>query len=78
MAFSETTLKEAWEKAQGQCECSRRTHRHFYTPCGRLLKWEKRGEDVDGGWQAREIDTFAGDIASNCFIICMECYQAIG
>jgi len=78
MAFSEATLKEAWEKAGGQCECSRRTHRHFYTPCGRSLKWAKRGEDIEGGWAAREIDSFAGDTASNCLIICMECYQAIG
>jgi len=78
MAFSEATLKEAWEKAGGQCECSRRTHRHFYTPCARLLKWEKRGEEVGGGWQARQIDSFAGDTATNCLIICMECYQAIG
>ena len=77
MAFSESTLKEAWEKAGGQCECSRRTHRHFYTPCGRLLNWAKRGEAAEGGWQAREIDSFSGDKADNCLILCIECYEAI-
>jgi hypothetical protein len=77
MAFSDEVLKEAWEKAGGQCECNRRTHRHFYTPCGRLLKWEKRNDVTEGGWEAREIDSFAGNNASNCIVLCMECYQAI-
>jgi len=76
MAFSEEILKEAWERAGGQCECMRRTHRHFYTPCGRSLKWSARGEVTEGGWEARYVDALAGDAASNCEILCMECNDA--
>ena len=77
MAFSEEVLKEAWDRAGGQCECNRRTHKHFYTPCGRMLKREKRGDVTGGGWEARHFDTSAGDTVSNCEILCMECYQTI-
>ncbi len=77
MAFSEAVLREAWERTGGQCECNRRTHKHFYTPCGRSLKWNQRGMVAEGGWQAREIDSFSGDKALNCLVICMECYDAI-
>jgi hypothetical protein len=77
MAFSEAVVKEAWEKSGGQCECSRRTHRHFYTPCGRLLKFDQRGNVSEGGWEVKEINGFGGDNAANCLILCMECHEAI-
>lgn len=76
MAFSEEVLRQAWERAGGQCECTRRTHRHFYTPCGRFLKWDKRNEAAVGGWAARRLKTFEGDTVSNCEVVCMECHDA--
>jgi len=76
MAFSDEVLRAAWEKAGGQCECTRRTHRHFYTPCAKNLRWEKRGEFTEGGWDARPFDSFGGDTASNCQILCKECHEA--
>jgi hypothetical protein len=77
MAFSNEVLREAWQKAGGQCECTRRTHRHFYIPCGRSLNWEKRDNVTSGGWQARYINAFAGDTPANCEILCMECHEAL-
>ncbi len=76
MAFSEETLREAWDRAGGQCECTRRTHRHFYTPCGRNLRWEKRGQFADGGWEVRQLDGMGAELASNCEILCTECHDA--
>lgn len=73
MAFSDWVIREAWERAGGQCECNRRTHRHFYTPCGRVLKWQARGEEVEGGWEARYVNMLDGDTVSNCEIVCAEC-----
>ena len=77
MAISDAVLREAFDKVGGQCECSRRTHRHFYTPCGRLLRWERRGQVGEGGWEARQVDTLGADSSSNCEILCMECHDSI-
>ena len=76
MALSDEALREAWERAGGQCECTRRTHRHFYVPCGKNLRWEKRGEATEGGWEARLVDAFGGESGSNCEILCNECHGA--
>ena len=77
MAFSEDILRQAWGRASGQCECTRRTHRHFYIPCGKSLRWEKRGEIAPGGWEARLLNTLDGDSLANCEILCMECHHFI-
>jgi 5-methylcytosine-specific restriction endonuclease McrA len=77
MAFPEDVIKQAWERSGGQCECMKRTHRHFYTPCGRSLKREKRGELGEGSWEARHLNSLDGDAVSNCEILCMECHGAL-
>ncbi len=77
MAFSDEVVKEAWERASGQCECQRRTHRHFYVPCRRLVTWAKRGQVGQGGWDAGHINNYDGDVATNCLILCMECFEAM-
>ena len=76
MAFSEEVLKQAWERAGGQCECNRRSHRHFYTPCGRSLAWSARGQVTSGGWEARHMNMADGDTLGNCEILCAECNEA--
>lgn len=75
MPFTEDVVKQAWDRSGAQCECKRRTHSHFYTPCGRSLSWEKRGRAGQGGWEAHNITTYGGDVLSNCEILCWECYD---
>jgi hypothetical protein len=76
VAFPEDIVRQAWERSGGQCECNRRTHKHFYTPCGKTLKYEKRGDIGEGAWEVRQLKTLDGDTLSNCEIICMECHEA--
>jgi len=73
MEFPENVVKQAWERAGGQCECRRRTHSHFYTPCGKVLVWENRGKEGRGGWEAHHITIDGGDVFSNCEILCSDC-----
>jgi hypothetical protein len=76
MAFDDKTLLEAWERSAGQCECEKRNHRHFYTPCARSLSWKARGKAGQGGWEARPITSSGGDGVHNCEILCWECYRS--
>ena len=75
MAFPEDVITQAWERAGGQCECRRRTHSHFYTPCGKQLVWENTGREGRGKWEARYISSSGGDVLSNCEILCWDCYS---
>ena len=72
MGFPQDVVRQAWERAGGQCECRRRTHRHFYAPCGKALIWENRGKVSSGGWEAHHI-TIGDDTLSNCEILCSDC-----
>jgi hypothetical protein len=76
MAFSEDVVREAWERADEQCECNRRNHRHFRTPCGKPLVRSRRGTEETGGWEANHYAPDGGDSLSNCEILCMDCYGA--
>jgi hypothetical protein len=76
MAFPEEVVKQAWERSGGQCECQRRTHKHFYIPCGKSLAWKKRGQVGTEGWEAHHVTSFGGDTLSNCEILCWECNEA--
>ena len=73
MGFPENVVKQAWERAGGQCECRRRTHSHFYTPCGKVLVWENRSKEGRGGWETHHITIDGGDVLSNCEILCSDC-----
>ena len=75
MPFPEDVVMQAWERASGQCECERRTHSHFYTPCGKPLVLTNRGRAGQGGWEAHHMTTFGGDVFSNCEILCWDCYN---
>lgn len=76
MTFPDEVVKQAWERAGAQCECERRTHSHFYTPCNKTLTWEKRGSTVRGGWEAHQINIAGSYALSNCEILCIACYDA--
>ncbi len=77
MAFPEDVVRQAWERAGEQCECMRRTHSHFYTPCGKPLVWQNRGSADKGGWDAHHITDFGGDVLSNCEILCWDCHERV-
>jgi len=75
MPFPEEMVRQAFERAGGQCECTRRTHVHFYVPCGKRLVWENRGRAVEGGWEVHRMTGSGGDVLSNCEILCWDCYE---
>ncbi len=77
MAFAESVVKQAWERAGGQCECRRRTHSHFYIPCGKQLRWEVRGKASQGGWESHQTRIGGGDTLENCEILCWQCHDTI-
>jgi hypothetical protein len=77
VAFPKEVIAQAWERSGGQCECTKRTHRHFYTPCGKSLRWNLRGEIGEGSWEARHVNMLDGDTLANCEILCMECHEAL-
>jgi hypothetical protein len=78
MAFSEQTILDAWQRANGQCECERRTHSHFRVPCFKTLSWKSRGIGARDGWEAHRVTFSGGDGLHNCEILCWDCYKAVG
>lgn len=77
MAFSESTIKAAWERAGGKCECTRVTHSHG-TRCNKQLVWENRGREGRGKWEAHHktaVSSGGNDNLSNCEIVCFECHK---
>ena len=79
MAFSEDTIKKAWQRADGKCECRRSSHNHPYTRCNKELVWENRGrESGRGSWEAHHktsIQSGGDDSLSNCEILCWDCHS---
>jgi hypothetical protein len=76
MPFSEEVVAQAWERSGGQCECRRKTHSHFYIPCGKQLVWANRGKVGHGGWEVRHVTSYGGDMLSNCEILCWDCHES--
>ena len=78
MAFTENTLKLAWKRANGKCECKRSICGHGYR-CSKQLVWSNRGNDsARGGWEAHHIVSVragGSDALSNCQILCTECHK---
>jgi hypothetical protein len=57
MAFSETTVEQAWKRAGGKCECRRKRHNHNYGVCHKTLVWGNRGREGRGAWEAHHINS---------------------
>jgi hypothetical protein len=76
MAWSEETLRRAWELARGRCECMREKHGHGVR-CGRALVWGKHSLIGEEGWEARPWEPAAGDGPENVELLCMPCYQRV-
>jgi len=75
MAFSESVVKQAWERSSSLCECRRTTHGHD-NRCYKFLRWESRGEEIQYGWEAHHITAEGQDDLGNCEILCQYCYKA--
>lgn len=76
MPFSEETIREAWMRAGGRCECRRYTHNHTGIRCNKELVWENRGREAGrGAWEAHHRSSTGGDALSNCEILCWVCHK---
>ncbi|MDD3976402.1 MAG: HNH endonuclease signature motif containing protein [Candidatus ainarchaeum sp.] len=67
MSFDETTIKLAWDRADGKCE-----------KCKKQLLWESRGKESEYGWEAHHIKAVSdggSDKLENCKILCQECHK---
>ena len=76
MAFSEDTLKKAFKRAGGRCECDRSAHDWHTRRCTKTFTEGKRGTE----WQAHHhvsVDAKGTDTLENCEILCVCCHSAI-
>jgi hypothetical protein len=76
VSFSEETVREAWERSQGNCECRRTTHGHPQR-CNEKLDWNRRGMgDSPGSWDThpRLSPRHGGSVSlANCEVLCSIC-----
>ncbi|MEW5951086.1 MAG: HNH endonuclease signature motif containing protein [Elusimicrobiota bacterium] len=79
MGFPESIIKEAWQRANGRCECRRKEHNHLYIRCNKELVWENRGrENGRGAWEAHHrisVESGGDNTLSNCEILCWDCHS---
>ncbi len=70
---TEALLRDAWLRAEAQCECRETSHFHG-APCTQFLLWAERGGTGKGAWEVRE----RGDRRQpGCQILCAACYALI-
>ena len=77
MAFSQSVIKQAWDRAGGKCECRRKTCGHG-ARCNKQLVWENHSEGERGAWEAHHVTAVASggsDTLSNCEILCLDCHK---
>ena len=79
MAFSDVTVRAAWQRAGGRCECGRSNCGHGPWRCGKILNWNARGMDyAPGGWEAHHkvpVCQGGSDSLSNGQILCIPCHK---
>jgi hypothetical protein len=75
MPIPELALLQAWEKAEGRCQCQRWAHNHTYVRCNRRLAWDNRGANAEGGWIPRYRTSPTSNTLLDCEILCWDCYQ---
>jgi hypothetical protein len=75
MAFSDETVRQAWDRAGGRCECTRAGHHHASAGCYNRLIFTNRGREGHNAWEAHHRSATGGDALSNCEILCWECYS---
>jgi hypothetical protein len=75
MAFSDEVVRKAWRRADGKCECRRKSHGHHYIRCNKKLSRGNRGREGWGKWEAHHISSSGGNGLSNCEILCWDCHS---
>ncbi|MCK4600521.1 HNH endonuclease [Candidatus Bipolaricaulota bacterium] len=76
MAFSPETVKKAFARSGGRCECDRKAHTWHSLRCPKILTEAQRGTE----WEAHHkisVDAGGTDTFDNCEILCMRCHNAI-
>ena len=66
----EAVLREAWLRAEAQCECQKTAHGHAGR-CNQFLIWDDRGGTGRGGWEVRPLND---PRKPSCEILCLACY----
>jgi len=72
--FSEETVKEAWKRSSGKCECEMKNCKHI-GKCKKLLLWSSRGKEGVFGWEAHHKNSNGDNSVSNCLILCQPCHK---
>jgi hypothetical protein len=73
--FPDSVVKEAFIRADGECECIDDNHDHS-GKCNNLMIYNMRGMDFPGGWETCQISSEKPLDAGNCRIVCIGCYKA--
>lgn len=64
MAFSDETIRLAWGRAGGRCECKKAYHNHPIGLCNKELIWENRGREAAGGaWKTHHRSSTGGGLS---------------
>ncbi len=66
----EGVVREAWRRAEAQCECQKEAHGHRGR-CNQFLIWTERGGTGRGAWEARHRDD---PRLPPCEVLCAACY----
>lgn len=77
MAFSETIIQEAWQRAGGVCECKRFEHDHANYRCSNTVSLSERDTQNPGAWVVHHLEKGAGDSLDNCEILCGYCHKLL-
>ena len=72
--FSYSTVKLAFGRCGGRCECIDPTHRHK-DRCSQVLNWNNPGRVGFGAWETHHIDPRGDNMIDNCQILCWNCYK---
>jgi peptide deformylase len=76
--FPDEVMRQAWERANGQCECTRSACNHPVQPHGRQLTWDQQGKaDSIQGWVAHRKEANQQPTLENCQVLCMECSNSV-
>ena len=76
MAFSADTLKKAFARSGGRCECSRASHAKHTGRCSATFTEAQRGTK----WEAHHkvsLDAGGTDALENCKILCVPCHNLV-
>jgi len=76
-AFPEHVVFARFRLADGYCECFEPHHGHAGR-CAARLRWQKRGRESQGSWEAHHDQTISrsgNDSLANCRIYCWECHK---